>query len=258
MAGNDLNHENLILSQFSKQAIPFSNIPGHSDKAVFDLIIKTSGITKNDTVLDVACGPGILSLALAEMARNVFGIDKVPDMIKRAKQLQLEKNIKNISWEIGDMYELPYRDEYFDVVITRYSFHHLLYPLKGLMEMKRVCRHGGTVTIIDVAPLPENQYGYNHVEKLRDPSTTKALTPPEFLSLAQRAGLKNITNKYYKLPRELEDQLANSFPDKDDDEKIRELIKKDLGKNNTGFSPNEKDGLIYMNYPHMIMVCQKI
>jgi len=179
-------------------------------------------------------------------------------MIKRAKQLQQEKNIENISWEIGDMYKLPYQDNSFDVVITRYSFHHLLYPLKGLMEMKRVCKPGGMVTIIDVAPLPESQDGYNQVEKLRDPSTTKALTPQEFLSLAQRSGLINIKNKYYKLPRELEDQLANSFPNKGDDQKIRGLIKKDLGTNHTGFSPNKKDGLIYMNYPHIIMVCRKI
>jgi hypothetical protein len=95
------------------------------------------------------------------------------------------------------------------------------------------------------------------VEKLRDPSTTKALTPDQFLSLAEEAGLKNIDNKYYKLPREIEDQLANSFPNPGDDQKIRELIKADLGQNNTGFSPQMIEGKIYMNYPQIIMVCQK-
>ncbi|MCG9479100.1 MAG: class I SAM-dependent methyltransferase, partial [Actinomycetia bacterium] len=218
---------------------------------------KTSAIGEQDTVLDVACGPGILALAIAEQAKQVTGIDKVPDMIKRAKQLQQGKNIKNVSWEIGDIYTLPYQDNSFEVVITRYSFHHLLHPFKALMEMKRVCKPDGTVTIVDVAPLPESQKGYNRVEKLRDPSTTKALTPRQFLDLAQKSGLKNIENKYYKLPRELEDQLANSFPNKGDDQKIRELIKEDLGTNHTGFSPYEKDGLIYMNYPQIIMVCRK-
>ena len=101
MEGNGVNHNNLILSQFFKQTIPFSNIPGHSGKAVYDPIIKTSGIGKNDAVLDVACRPGILTIALAIKADHVIGIGKVPDMIKRAKQRQKEKNIENISWEIG-------------------------------------------------------------------------------------------------------------------------------------------------------------
>ncbi|MDD3776139.1 MAG: class I SAM-dependent methyltransferase [Actinomycetota bacterium] len=257
MTNHDANHDELIMAQFSKQAIPFSTIADHSDQAIFNLIINTSKITAQDKVLDVACGPGMMSLAIAKHAKAVTGIDKVPAMIERAQQLQSEQGIENIDWAVGDMYNLPYPDNSFDVVITRYSFHHLLYPLKGMVEMKRVCKNGGRVSIIDVAPLPESQKGYNQVEKLRDPSTTKALTPDQFLSLAEEAGLKNIDNKYYKLPREIEDQLANSFPNPGDDQKIRELIKADLGQNNTGFSPQMIEGKIYMNYPQIIMVCQK-
>ena len=49
-------HDSTIIDQFSLQAIPFTEIPGHHDGT--QLLVLFSGVTAEDSVLDVACGPG--------------------------------------------------------------------------------------------------------------------------------------------------------------------------------------------------------
>ena len=251
-------HSDLILEQFTKQAIPFSNIPGHSDEQVANMIISFSGVTQKDIVLDVACGPGLITFPFAKIAARVTGIDITPKMIERAKELQVEKGIKNITWDLGNAYSLPYADNSFSMVVTRYSFHHLLNPEDALKEMKRVCTLNGKIVVIDVCPPEEKQDTYNHFEILRYPSHTKALDMSEFIKLFQISKLFNLKTELYLLEIELENQIKSSFPNNGDDDKMREIIKNDLEFNKTGFNPKEKDSKYYLYYPNIICVVQKI
>src|SRR5690349_18663181 len=70
-------HQRLIVDQFTKQAIPFSQMPDHSP----ELILAATEVGPTDTVLDVACGPGVLACAFAQIAHHVTGIDLTPAMI---------------------------------------------------------------------------------------------------------------------------------------------------------------------------------
>jgi ubiquinone/menaquinone biosynthesis C-methylase UbiE len=97
-------------------------------------------------------------------------------MIEQAKQIQKEKKLDNLTWKLGDILTLPFDDSSFSLLITRYSFHHLLDPQKVLDDMIRVCKHGGRIVIIDVTPESNKANEYNRVEKLRDPSHVKAFT----------------------------------------------------------------------------------
>jgi ubiquinone/menaquinone biosynthesis C-methylase UbiE len=207
-------HPDLILDQFTKQAIPFSNITGHSDEQVANMIISFSEVSQKDNVLDVACGPGLITFPFAKIASRVTGIDITPKMIDRAKELQAEKGIKNITWDLGDAYSLPYKDGSFSLIVTRYSFHHLLNPEGALKEMKRVCTLNGKIVVIDVCPPEEKQEAYNHFETLRDPSHTRALNMREFKKLFQTSSLANLKTKLYLLEIELENQIKSSFPNK--------------------------------------------
>jgi len=250
-------HDDLILDQFSKQAIPFSKIPEHSDKLIFDLIIKTAGAKIDDTVLDVACGPGLMTSAFAKVVKNTRGIDMTPEMIKRAKEVQKENGLKNMTWDIGDAFSLPYENDSFSLVITRYSFHHYLEPEKAVIEMKRVCKPGGRVAIIDVSTPIEKQKYYDEVEKIRDPSHTKALTPEKFMEIVKSAGLVNIKTEFYRLGRELESQISCSFPEEGGADKMRKIFGEDIGINKTGFEPEKINGQIIIYYPHIIIVGEK-
>ena len=55
----------LIVEQFTKQAVPFSEMPNHNGEDTNRLVIETAGIGPDDTVLDVACGPGLITCAVA-------------------------------------------------------------------------------------------------------------------------------------------------------------------------------------------------
>src|SRR5919108_5299434 len=101
-------HKDSILDQFTRQAVPFATAPGIKDEAALKLVIEFSGVGANDTVLDVACGPGILACAFARVAKHVTGIDITPAMLERARSLQHEQGLTNLTWQQGDVLPLPY------------------------------------------------------------------------------------------------------------------------------------------------------
>lgn len=249
-------HNQLIMDQFSKQAVPFSKkVPAHSNEAAFKLIIGAMGINKQDTVLDVACGPGMLTCAVAKFARNVTGIDLVPAMIKQARLLQREKKLSNLDWKIGDVSKLPFADASFSAVLTRFSFHHFLKPQMVLKEMIRVAKAKGKIGVVDVfTTSPDHSHLHNLLEKLRDDSHVKALSLSELKEMAKGAGLANVKTKFYRLEIELEQQLKASFPKPGDADKIRQLVMNDKD----GLVSCRKRGAIYLVYPIAIIVGRRV
>src|SRR5438270_11724813 len=87
----------LILDQFTRQAVPFSEMPAHSNDEANRLLIGMARVGPDDTVLDVACGPGLVACPLAEVARHVTGIDLTPAMIEQAHARQRSKGLTNLT-----------------------------------------------------------------------------------------------------------------------------------------------------------------
>ncbi|MFA5183439.1 MAG: methyltransferase domain-containing protein [Syntrophales bacterium] len=250
-------HQAAILDQFSRQAVPFSQQPAHSQEAFLNLMIEISGVGLDDTVLDVACGPGIVACAFAARAKQVTGIDLTPAMITQAKALQREKGLRNLTWRVGNVLPLPFSDACFSVVVTRYTFHHFLDPGAVFGEMVRVCQPGGRVLVADTAIAPEKRDFFDMEEKLRDPSHTRALTPAEFLQMAKEQGLREVSTKFIRSERNLESHLKASFPNPGDDEKIRQLFREDIGKDHLGLGAHWQGGEIHFAYPIIILSGRK-
>ena len=78
----------LIVDQFTRQAEPFARLPAHSTEESIRLVVEAAGIGPDDTLLAVACGPGLLACAFARTARHVTGIDLTPAMIEQARTRQ--------------------------------------------------------------------------------------------------------------------------------------------------------------------------
>ncbi len=220
---NDLSHNNSVISQFTKQAIPFAQMSHHSNQYGLELMLKLSDPKQSDSVLDIACGPGIVSGEFAKITTHVTGIDLTPAMIQQAKLLQQEKQLENIDWKIGNVSNLPFGDNLYSIVVTRYSFHHMLEPKKVLEEMKRVCMKDGKILVIDVTPDVDKVDAYNYVEQLRDSSHTRALTFSELENLMKEAGLVKLKSEYHDLEMSLEKILQSSFPDPKDVDKMKQL-----------------------------------
>jgi SAM-dependent methyltransferase len=192
-----------------------------------------------------------VACALARVARHVTGIDLTPAMIELARLLQAERNLYNITWEIGDANPLPYKDSSFSLVATRYSFHHFIDSRSTLDEMKSVCIPGGRVAVIGVTPPEGKANAYNHMEKLRDPSHVRALSFTELHYMTKEAELIDVKTASYKIDTELEKILPASQTKPDDAEKVRQLFEDDLNMGSLGgekLSKGRQDTVFISNH----------
>lgn len=250
-------HNQTIVDQFTRQAVPFSQKTAMSSNTIFKLMLDMCQITPEDIALDVACGPGLTACAAATIAACVTGIDLTPAMIERAKVRQAELGLTNLSWQVGDVYALPFEDDSFSLVLTRFSFHHFLNPAGVLAEMIRVCQPGGRVMVWDSVPDADKADAYNQLEKLKDPSHARALTEEELLAIIRESELTNIRTAPFNLEFEVEQQLAGMFPNAGDEDKIRQIYIENLTTDTVGMGVHKRGGAIYFHYPTMIVVGTK-
>jgi len=249
-------HRDLIVEQFTKQAVPFSTAPGVRDEEALRLLVDFTGAGPEDTVLDVACGPGLVVCALAAVVRHATGIDVTPAMIERARALAAEKGLANVAWQMGDVLPLPYPDGAFTLVVSRFAVHHFPEPRAVLAEMKRVCAPGGRVALVDVAASedPAKAAALNRMEKLRDPSHVCALTLAELEGLFPEVGLPAPRAAFYQLKSELEGLLERSFPEPGDAEQVRRMVVDLLDGDGLGLGTHRRGDRIVFAYPVAVLV----
>ena len=253
-------HRDLIVEQFTKQAVPFSTAPGVRDEEALRLLVDFTGAGPEDTVLDVACGPGLVVCALAAVVRHATGIDVTPAMIERARALAAEKGLGNVTWQVGDVLPLPYPDGAFSLVVSRFAVHHFPEPSAVLAEMKRVCAPGGRVALVDVAASedPAKAAALNRMEKLRDPSHVRALTLAELRALFGEVGLPAPRAAFYQLKSELEGLLERSFPEAGDAERVRRMLIDSLADDGLGLGTRRRGGgEIVFAYPVAVLAAGK-
>jgi ubiquinone/menaquinone biosynthesis C-methylase UbiE len=250
-------HKDSILDQFTRQAVPFSTASAIKDEAALRLIVEFSGAGPDDSVLDVACGGGLVVCAFAKTVRHATGIDLTPAMLEQARKNQAAQGLTNVTWQQGDVVPLPFPDASFSIVTSRFAFHHFLDPLAVLREMKRVAKPGGKVMVVDSAPAPDRADAFNRVEKLRDPSHVRAMPVDEHKSLYAKAGLPEPRLTWYRLESEMEALIARSFPNPGDDDKIRAIFRASLADDALGIQTRLVDGKIHYGFPVAVLVADR-
>src|SRR5215510_10867781 len=241
----DHDHRQRILDQFTRQAEPFAQAQAIRSPEALDRIVQFAETGPDDTVLDVACGPGLLACAFARVARHAVGIDITPAMLEQARKTQQEQGLQNVSWQSGDVLALPYPEHHFSIVVSRFVFHHLLDPLTVLRAMKRVCKPGGRVVVADMAPVPKKADALNAMERLRDPSHVRSMPEEELQSLFASAGLLQPKVEHYRLEGELEDLLRRSFPKEGDADRIRRIFADSIANDSLDLATHRKNGKIF-------------
>lgn len=247
------SHSDRILDQFTRQAAPFAGAASIRNEEALNRIVQWAGTGPEDTVLDVACGPGLLACAFARVAKHATGVDMTPAMLEQARKLQQERGLSNVSWQPGDVYALPFPDAQFSIISSRFAFHHFQDPLAALKEMKRICRPGGRVIVADMAPQPERAAALNAAEILRDPSHVRALTEQELRELFNKAGLADPQVMHYRVEGEMEELLARSFPNPGDADKLRKLFADSIADNALDLNTREEAGKIYYSFPVAVL-----
>jgi SAM-dependent methyltransferase len=253
------SHQGLILDQFTRQAALFSTAAPITNADALRMIVEAARPGPEDTVLDVACGGGIVVCAFAPHVRRATGIDVTPAMLDEAQRLAAEKGLTNVEWRQGDVNSLPFEDGSFTIVVTRFSVHHFADPAAVLREMARVCAPGGRLVVVDMyaSKDPAKAAEFNRLERLRDPSHMRSLALAELISLFGEAGLPGPEASFYELRDEVRNLLARSFPEQGDDVKIIELFRASAADDRLGVPVRIEGDRIHYAYPVAILAAQR-
>jgi ubiquinone/menaquinone biosynthesis C-methylase UbiE len=117
---------------------------GHSFRARREKVLALLP-TSTGTVLDVACGPGILIDGLLTKGYKVVGVDAAPEMVARAQEHFA--HTYGVSLQVANVYELPFADASFDVSTALGLLEYLDDEEKALDEIIRVTTKGGTLIL---------------------------------------------------------------------------------------------------------------
>lgn len=99
------------------------------------------------TLLDVGAGSGTISVSFAKLIPDgqVTGVDLNHNILPRARAVAEMAGVKNIEFQQGSVYKLPFADETFDVTFCHQVLVHIGNPWDALREMLRVTKQGGIV-----------------------------------------------------------------------------------------------------------------
>jgi ubiquinone/menaquinone biosynthesis C-methylase UbiE len=245
-------HKDVILDQFTRQAAPFANAAPIRNDDLLRHIVELAEPHRDDCALDIACGPGLLVCAFAKIVQHATGIDLTPAMLEQARKLQWQESLHNVTWTLEDVTKLPCRDREFSIVTSRFAFHHLLEPRAALNEMLRVCKPGGRIVVADSAPAARKADAFNAMERLRDPSHTRALPREELRTLFAQAGLAPRL-EMYRLAGDLDSLLARSFPAQGDASRIRRIFDASLPDDALDMATRRVDGKLLYAFPIAIL-----
>ena len=115
--------------------------------------VKTLGLAEDARVVDVCCGTGDLSFAMArkigEQGR-VVGADFCSEMVDEAQRKQGRAKVSaELSFEVGDATQLAFEDDAFDAATVAFGIRNVVDPLEGIRQMVRVVRPGGRVLVLE-------------------------------------------------------------------------------------------------------------
>jgi ubiquinone/menaquinone biosynthesis C-methylase UbiE len=121
-------------------------------RGFIDDLLEAARIRAGMRVLDLACGPGFASAAVAEKGAQPVGLDFSSVMVGLARA-----DHPGIRFEEGDAEALPFADGSFDAVVANFGVHHIPDPTEALREARRVLCPGGRVAFTSWAAPAENR-----------------------------------------------------------------------------------------------------
>lgn len=188
-------HEALVGGQFGARAAAYLASPVHAQgddlQTLAGIVRGRAGAHAQTRLLDLGCGAGHVSFHVAPHVGEVVAYDLTPEMLDVVARAAAERGLSNIATRQGVAESLPFEDESFDYVFSRFSTHHWRDLDAAMREVARVLKRGGIAAFVDaVSPGPPLLDTYlQAVELLRDPSHVRDYSRAEWDAALARAGL---------------------------------------------------------------------
>ncbi|HXR93575.1 MAG TPA: class I SAM-dependent methyltransferase [Steroidobacteraceae bacterium] len=196
-------HDQAVHDQFDPRAAAYLNSAVHAQGP--DLIHAQELINALpgplDSLLDVGCGAGHLSFALAPAFRRVVAVDPSSGMLTTVAHAAAARRLLQLEVQQGSAESLPFADSTFEVVASRFSAHHWRFLESGVRQMCRVLRPGGHLLMIDTMG-HEDALVDTHlqaIELLRDPSHVRNRSVSQWRRLLEEAGLLEVQQAQWPL-----------------------------------------------------------
>lgn len=255
------DHREVVKREFGKQAPRFGD-PDHTvaSPVYLEWMVENLDLQSHFAVLDVAAGTGLLGRAIAPYVKHVVAVDATAEMLREGKHQAARDGLANIVFEHGRAEALPYPNDTFDMVASRFAMHHFEDPRAAMNQMVRVCRPEGTVAVIDlVAPDDATAAeAYNRLERLRDPSHTRALSVEELRALVRGARLDFVYTASRDVEVRVDRWCALTQTAADVRRAIAEELTRELdGLRNTGMRPFRRDNALMFVQTWVIVVGAK-
>jgi ubiquinone/menaquinone biosynthesis C-methylase UbiE len=205
-----MDHLKRVADEFGRQAGTFDPWAEKADGQVALRFRTALGAAAQGDVLDVACGPGVVTAAIAPSAAWVTALDATEPMLEKARARCAKVGLVNVNFRCGDAENLPFEEAQFDGVVTRLAVHHFAAPQRALNEMFRVLRRGGTAVVVDVVSSEDADESrlQNAIEQLRDPSHVRMLPASELDACIARTGFDVIEHATWDKTREFEEWMG--------------------------------------------------
>jgi ubiquinone/menaquinone biosynthesis C-methylase UbiE len=209
---------------FSTHAEDYAKSESHAHGSDLSILVQLLEPKVSDTVLDVGAGTGFISVELAGHVTQVIGLDLTREMLLEARKLAVQRGMENLTFGIGVAENLPFSDSNFEIVTTRRAAHHFRNIDKFLNEARRVLVNKGKVGVVDMSPPEGTQDFFNGLEKIRDATHGRALTPEEWQNRAGKAGFEITTCEIHSEPLTLEKWLYPVRTGGDEESGVREKL----------------------------------
>lgn len=180
---------------FEVAAASYDRFMGRYSTQLSPHLADLAGVEAGQRVLDVGCGPGVLTGELVARigASNVSATDPSETFIAATRHRYPQVDVRQ-----GSAEELPFDDDSFDVSLAQLVVHFMTDPVEGLSEMKRVTRPGGVVAACvwdfggSRGPLSPFWEAVRHLDPdVNDESDRAGTHQGHLLELFEVAGLSN-------------------------------------------------------------------
>lgn len=252
----------IIKEQFTKQAPAFNAYQETDKKKAFNQnVIEQMKLSGKENVLEVAAGTCSLGRMLVPHSAHITELDATQAMLDIGRAENEKAGVFNADYVIGTAEKLPFSDSSFDAVVSRLAFHHFEDTSRVFDEMCRVLKEDGILVIADMLarkePCRDNADNY---ERLRDSSHVRCLTEAEFDRLAEKHSLEHVHSSITAIPMNLNAWLDLTGTSDQIRQHITEAMLRDIkniDKNETGFSPYQKDGEIMFEHKWLLLIYRK-